>query len=223
MYKLSELEPLINSIVPFKAYDIYLFRLLCKYLQEHITESQQIVKKILKKLPSRTSKPDSYVPTTQEILSTLKNLSIVQKYTYYLALSTGLRKCECKYLIENYKSLKVQKQHDFCKIYLQLYRGNKNSYITFIPIDMHAHIVEGNLCSVSSLDAFLKRQGLIPLKYARKWFFTQCLSLGVPESIIDYLQGRSSATIGSRHYLGKEVLAEKEYREKILRFVNKLN
>ncbi|MFT4312214.1 MAG: integrase [Candidatus Woesearchaeota archaeon] len=169
------------------------------------------------------SRPDSYVPSTQEILGCLENMHIAQKLTYKLALFTGLRKCECKYLLENYTSLKVKFTPDFCKIYLQLYRGNKNSFITFIPTYLHDAILDGKLCSVDALDSFLKRNRKIPLKYARKWFYTQCLSVGVPESIIDYLQGRNSPSIGSRHYLGKEMLAEKEYREKILNTTKLIN
>lgn len=48
---------------------------------------------------------------------------------------------------------------------------------------------------------FFKRG--LPAKYLRKWNYNFLILNGVPESVADFIQGRSSSTVGSMHYLAK--------------------
>ena len=77
--------------------------------------------------------------------------------------------------------------------------------------------------SINSLTMRLKRNKLIPIKYCRKWFFSKCIELGIPESIADFYEGRSSNSIGAKHYLSKQKLADKYYEEKLVEYFEKFN
>lgn len=43
----------------------------------------------------------------------------------------------------------------------------------------------------------------MPPKYLRKWFYNKVILEGVPESIVDFFDGRSSVTVGSANYMEK--------------------
>jgi len=48
-------------------------------------------------------------------------------------------------------------------------------------------------------------------KYVRKFVFTKLVALGVPESVADFIQGRSAKTVGAKSYLAKLELAKAHY------------
>jgi intergrase/recombinase len=79
----------------------------------------------------------------------------------------------------------------------------------------------GSKLSVSSLENEIKRNNLISIKYCRKWFYTKCIKLGIPDTIADYYQGRSANSVGNNHYLSRQMLADNNY-SKIVSYLNKL-
>jgi len=76
--------------------------------------------------------------------------------------------------------------------------------------------------SVGSLERELKTKHLIPIKYCRKWFYTKCIELGVPEAIADFYEGRTANSVGSNHYLSRQMLADKFYNEKLVAYLNSI-
>ena len=48
-------------------------------------------------------------------------------------------------------------------------------------------------------------------KYVRKFVYSKLIALGVPESVADFIQGRSARTVGARSYLAKLELAKAHY------------
>ena len=76
--------------------------------------------------------------------------------------------------------------------------------------------VYGKLFHISSSYGYIRKRynqlgGSISLKYLRKWNFNMLLYKGVPESVADFIQGRSSGSIGSSHYMAKGQQAEYWY------------
>ena len=53
-------------------------------------------------------------------------------------------------------------------------------------------------------------------KYIRKWFYSKCIDLGIPSNIADFYQGRQPLMVGDRHYLNREKLADKYYKDKLM-------
>ena len=225
MYNFPELsEYLLKNISKIKEtkYTVILVSLLLKYLQEKHNVPETDILPIKKQLTFKNpSKQDTYVPTDTEIQQTLSKLSPNNQLVYLVYVVSGIRKVEGSYLLANLDKLMVQEKDGFVKITMNYLRHNKNSYFCYLPISVYKQVKTNKQLSVGSLESELKRKKLIAIKYCRKWFFTKAIELGIPESIADYLEGRVSNGVGNNHYLSKQMLADKYYKEKLLEILNK--
>ena len=142
---------------------------------------------------------------------------------YLVYVVSGIRKVEGEYLLDNLDILKCQQLDGFTKITMNYLRHNKNSYFCYLPLNVYSKLtINHKQLSISSLENEIRRKKLIPIKYCRKWFYTKCIEVGVPESIADFYEGRTSNSIGSNHYLSKQMLADRYYKDKLLIELNKL-
>ena len=168
--------------------------------------------------------PDTYVPTDKEVLNTLYKLQQDNRLFYIIYLFSGLRKIEVKYLLSNFKTLKIQTNDKFAKITLNYLRHNKNSYFCYLPLDIYNNLAKSyKHLSVGSLGSQIKKKNLIAIKYCRKWFYTKCIELSIPDSVADYFEGRISYSVGNTNYLGRQALADKYYGEKLVDFFIKFS
>jgi len=200
-----------------------LIKLLLHYLEDQeIIHSEQITL-IKKKIINIKEGVDNYVPTDQEMLLTLNQLTPNNRLVYLVYLVSGARKVEGKYLIEKLDSLKSQQLEGYVKISMNYLRHNKNSFFCYLPLEVYTKLqLNYKQLSISSLERELKNKKLIAIKYCRKWFYTKCIELGIPESIADYYEGRVSNGVGSNHYLSRQLLADQNYK-KIVSYLNKLS
>jgi len=163
------------------------------------------------------------VPTDTEIQKNLSKLTTNNRLVSLVSLVSGVRKVELNYLIKNLNSLRIQKFDNFVKITMNYLRNTKNSYFCYLPLEVYSKLLANHKqLSVGSLESEIKRKKLIPIKYCRKWFYTKCIELGIPESIADYYQGRVSNSIGGNHYLSRQMLADKNYN-KIVSYLKHFN
>jgi len=196
---------------------VKMVRLLLNYCEKKELFTDQQLITCRKKLTNHKSGVDNYVPTVQEILHTLSQLSPNNRLVYLVYVVSGIRKVEGKYLLDNLTSLKCQQLEGFIKIAMNYLRHNKNSYFCYLPSTIYQQIINNHSqLSVQSLENEIKRKKLIHIKYCRKWFYTKCIELGVPEAIADFYEGRTANSIGANHYLSKQMLADKYYKEKLL-------
>ena len=212
-YSFLELLDLIkNKIDLINSNDrlIKLTRSILNFIEnkEYVNNHQLIdIRKKIKNFPINT---DNHVPTDQEIKQTLSKLSSKHYLLYLMYLTSGLRKIEGFYLLKNINTLKYQEFKDFIKITMDYKRKNKRSYFCYLPRNLFLKL-NNNKTTVLALEQELKRNKLIPIKYCRKWFYTKCIELGIPESIADFYQGRVSSSVGANHYLSRQFLADKHY------------
>ena len=76
------------------------------------------------------------------------------------------------------------------------------------------------ICNLKSYCSVMKeiRSGRVTAKTIRKWHLNVMIKEGITESIADFIQGRSSTTVGSTHYLNKVQQAVDQYRRLIGKF-----
>lgn len=172
-------------------------------------------KKLLKK--SKCWNNDNFVPTDSEIKNTLSKLRSDLLPYYLFFLYSGIRITEGIYLLNNLDKLKVQYKEMYCKINLEYNRRNKRSFFCYLPTSIYTQI-SSKKTELSHIRMFIKRNKLIPIKYCRKWFFTKCIELGIPESIADFYEGRVATSVGSNHYLSRQALADQNYSKLIAVF-----
>jgi intergrase/recombinase len=55
---------------------------------------------------------------------------------------------------------------------------------------------------VNTITHQINQSDFVP-KYLHKWFYNLLIYNNVPESVADFIEGRSSANMGSMHYLAK--------------------
>jgi len=199
---------------------VILISLLFKYLIEVGTIKEEGCIHIRKQLRyNKKVIPDTYVPTEIEVINTIDNLSPNSKILYEIYLFSGLRKIELNYVLSNYNKLTIQQFDGFVKISTNYLRKNKNSYFCYLPDFLFNKFKEyQKQLSICTISCEIKRKKLIPIKYCRKWFYTKCIELGIPESIADFYEGRVASSVGGNHYLSRQMLADKYYGEKLVDF-----
>ncbi|MCY0882432.1 MAG: integrase [Acidianus infernus] len=67
--------------------------------------------------------------------------------------------------------------------------------------------------SKSQIDKAVKKLGLVPPKYIRKFVATKMAELGISSEIIDFIQGRTPSSILSKHYLNLFALSKENYKK----------
>ena len=172
-------------------------------------------------LKKNKSIADNYVPTDEEVKQTLSKLRPDLVPFYLLLLFSGIRISEGKYLLTNISKLKIQTNNAYCKVGLNYAHHNKGSFFCYLPLCLYTQLSFVN--KLGGLATYIARNNLIPLKYCRKWFFTKCIELGIPESIADFYEGRVATSVGSNHYLSRQMLADRFYFQLVTYFEKFMN
>ena len=192
--------------VEHSRWHITAYKKLMRYLCEE--RGNQRACQEYKRVKSRKSRADLWVPSDEEMLDTLRRAceaSVDLCWFYKLLLYTGLRAVEVEKALEKGEwSLEdgvwIQT--------LQAYRGTKNAYLAFsierpprlkVPADWVSHRAQ--------------RLGLIPPKYVRKYVSTKMIALGIQEIIVDFIQGRTPTTVLRQRYVYLRETAKQEYKK----------
>ena len=113
-----------------------------------------------------------------------------------LAVS-GIRIMELVKMMKEFDRDKLIVNHDIAKYPLNYFRGRKRAFYVYMPKNLALSLtkIEYNDDTISH---HFSKIGLAP-KYLRKWQYNFLIYQGVPESIADSIQGRSSESVGSMH------------------------
>lgn len=189
-------------------------RSLCNYFsavhdEDRVVEEE--LHKIRKHFPKPSCQPDLYTPTDQDVQETLSFLKGDNEvfYRFYVGLMcSGVRIRELAEYVNHQEKYREEKKEDFKKVLINSTRGKKSCYYIYLPASYEAP----ERVSLTYLSRYLiKNKKVIRPKYLRNWFYSKCIELGIPAPIADFYQGRSAISMGNKHYLEKEKLADKEY------------
>ena len=200
-----------------------LIKRLFNYLKEQNVSEDVLIpyRKLLKK--SKKDKIDNFVPTDEEVLDTLIKLRPKLRPLYLMYLYSGIRVLEGQYLLENIDKLKIQCVNSYQKVYLDYNRHTKCAYFCYTPSIIYNQIKTLKTPEFREILRVIKKNKLVSIKYCRKWFFTKCIELGIPESIADFYEGRVANSVGSNHYLSRQSLADSNYNKILDHFYNFYN
>ena len=198
---------------------------LCNYFEERYLDNEELVTEINKirhiaKKPSCNA--DIYTPTDKELLDNLNRIKELNQsiYLFYLGLIfSGVRIRELETYIKNPADFRVVEKEGFYKIVLNSNRITKKCYYIYLPTNFKLP----ERFSVKYLSKFLtEHKEVIRPKYIRNWFYSKCLDLGIPNGIVDFYQGRAAITVGDKHYLDKERMADHLYGKLVDYFREKI-
>ncbi|MBT4446522.1 hypothetical protein HOA92_00930 [archaeon] len=207
----------MRDLLSFDAYYKAL-RAICNFYEEKHLGEEEVLKELnrIRKIAKRKkSNPDVYTPEDSELFADLAKIKELSTgvYNYYLGLiNSGVRISEFAKFAEDPSKYRIIDKGEYIKVYLNYRRGSKNCLYIYLPkgFDNRVYVSYNYF-----IKFFQKHRGLIRPKYIRNWFYSKCLQLGIPSGVADFYQGRSAVSIGDRHYLDKERMADEKYRQLI--------
>ena len=161
-----------------------------------------------KNIPKDNVGFDVNVPSPESIISSLRVMAeacLAYRAVYELVLDSGLRLVEACRLVNGFGEAQVERFNGFYVAALGYFRRSKLAYFGFFTEETLKLIKQVN----QKVDPLLaanyrrKRPGVIAFKYLRKFANDTMTSeeLNIPESVADFIQGRTPKSIGARHYM----------------------
>jgi len=162
-------------------------------------------------IPKREIGVDLKIPSEDDIV---RSLQIVEKVdllkhrvAFNLTLDSGLRLTETVKLIDDFKADTVEKAEGFYVACAGMFRKSKVAYYGFFTehtMQLLKQLSEEEKKRLTDKNAgkyVQKLPGVVRCKYLRKFAFDKMIELGVPESVADFIEGRTPKTIGAKHYM----------------------
>ena len=193
-------------------YPVLSLRLYIKYLEETQQLSSQDATHLKKVLKVKKSKPDTYVPNDEKIRETYEKLTNDKdKIIFQILAFSGVRITEMSKMLLEYDPKNLTRKGSYARYSLNFNRGQKRSFYVYMTIEVADKVRRFYKVDAKAITKlFGIKTGLTP-KYFRKWFYNKVIMAGVPESVADFYEGRSPATVGSSNYLAKTQQADYWY------------
>jgi intergrase/recombinase len=154
---------------------------------------------------------DLRIPSEEEVAVSLRQAMKANqakyKAVYSLVLDSGLRLTEAVRLVNNLDSASIERCNDFYVAAIGYFRRNKLAYYGFFTeytMKLLRSLEEDefkDLTDKGCTTYFRSSENVTPCKYLRKYSFDKMVELEVPESVADFIQGRTPRSIGARHYM----------------------
>ncbi len=226
-YKLTgtkEFMKYLYSIDGSYRYCVLSLRAYLNFLIETGTVEQEVLVPYLRILRNvKKSQPDNYIPSDEEVKKAYGNIENARVKLYYTILAySGIHITELYKLFSEFDSERLIVGEKFAKYPLKYFRGQKKVFYVYLPIELANQLTRHYKTNSKAMTKQLTRSGLNP-KYLRKWFYNFLIYSNVPESIADYIEGRTTQTVGSMRYLGKTKQADFWYSKVIEELVKVLN
>ena len=185
-------------------------RNILNYAEEMDLLSEEQLYKMRKGLKFIKSNADAYVPSEDKVKETYQLINEPrQKLMFEILLTSGIRIREAVDLVNSFDKEKLETFDSFARYPLFELRHSKRAYYVYLPLAIAQKIERINI-TYKSVERYFQKRGL-PAKYLRKWNYNFLIMHNVPESVADFIQGRSPISIGSMHYLAKVKQADYWY------------
>ncbi|WFO75570.1 hypothetical protein J4526_01400 [Desulfurococcaceae archaeon MEX13E-LK6-19] len=164
-----------------------------------------------KEIKVKRSGIDLYIPSDEDVFTALTRACSSSEelcWIYKILVYSGLRLSEVVKLINEHDEEKWIKLNGFYKYPLSWKRGSKQAFYCY-TIEKPPRIQASN----KWISNWASKNKLLPPKYIRKWVATKMLGLGIPEEVVNFIQGRIPQEILSKHYLKLTTLADQYYQK----------
>ncbi len=166
-------------------------------------------KELYERLKTPQSSVDLKVPAPREVLEAVGKACRASQalcLVYKMLLESGARLTEVCKMLREFDSARLTEHNGFYTYALGYARGSKQSFYIFC-------ITRPKKIEVSDkwVRNWASKNNVVSPKYIRKFVATAMASLGIPESTINFIQGRVPRDILSKHYLSLYALALQHY------------
>jgi len=177
-------------------------RVYLNFLEENEILTNEDADYFRKAIPSRKTSPDGFIPSDEKVREVYSKIESELMKTAFSILSTsGIRIMELVKMMKEFDRNKLIVNGDIAKYPLNYFRGHKKAFYVYMPNKL-ALMLERTELNDDTISHYFSELGLAP-KYLRKWQYNFLIYQGVPEGVADFVQGRSSESVGSMHYLSK--------------------
>jgi len=178
-----------------------------------------------KALPKVKCGIDLNVPSEEAIINSLRKVKAISpkyKALYNLLLDSGLRLIEAVKLFNGLSN--AEEVNGFYRVTIGEFRGNKQAYYGYLSKATCNLIqsVNSTPIKVRSASHYYYLNGILAPKFLRKFAFDKMVSLDIPESVADFIEGRVARSIGAKHYMALRRQADTFYG-RYADYIGKLN
>ena len=187
-------------------------RIYLNFLEENELLLSEDANYFRKAIPTRKTAPDGFIPSddkVKEIYRKIDNESM--KAVFSVLAMSGIRRMELVKMMGEFDSKKFIVNSEVAKYPLNYFRGHKKAFYVYMPKEPAFSLKKMDL-NDDTISHYFSDIGLAP-KYLRKWQYNFLIYHGVPEGVSDFIQGRSSESVGSMHYLSKVKQADYWYKK----------
>ena len=182
------------------------------FLEENELLSSEDADYFRKVIPSRKTAPDGFIPSDEKVREAYSKIeSGPMKTAFSILASSGIRIMEQVKMMKEFDRDKLIIQGQVAKYPLNYFRGHKKAFYVYMPKELALSLEKTEL-NDDTISHYFSDLGLAP-KYLRKWQYNFLIYQGVPEGVADFIQGRSSESVGSMHYLSKVKQADYWYSQ----------
>jgi intergrase/recombinase len=187
---------------------------------------EDLLNRFRKAMPKIGTSVDFKEVTEDDVIETFNRLNgyaFKYRVIYRVILDSGLREAHVLHMIRTFNLDRLENLDEFSRYTLGLERGTKRGFYAYMrkeTAEMVKELVEkGDIPCRNSVKSFLNRhRELVKPKYIRKFSYNKMVMVGIPETVADFINGRSPRTVGGRHYMFLKTQADKYYP----RYVNYL-
>jgi len=206
----KELFEIIRKVEKGKRHFCVGLRNLLNFYEAFDLMSEESLMKYRKIVKLPKLNPDDYIPEDSKVIESFRKIEDERyRLVFKLLAFSGIRLREAVYLFNNFNRDKLIFGEKIAKYPLSLDRRTKKSFYAYMPKEFAIELRKLKL-NEDAVKQYFSRRGL-PAKYLRKWNYNFLILNGVPESVADFIQGRTSITVGSMHYLAKVKQADEWY------------
>jgi len=169
-----------------------------------------------KNIPRVEGGIDLKVPSEERVMDSLRKM--VHCYpnynaVYNLILDSGLRLIESCRLVNSLGSVELERLQGFVVAPLGYFRETKLAYFGFFTERTLQLLrkVKGSVNELNVSGYRHKHRDVVAYKYLRKFAFDKMIELEIPESVADFIQGRTPKSVGAKHYMVLVRQAKKFY------------
>jgi len=169
-----------------------------------------IISKYRSVLKIDNSKKDYFVPSDEEVIANYDKIRGHDSLrVIFLVLATaGIRYLECLDFLKDFDVNRFRRHNSFVSYNVSHLRHTKNCNNIYLPYFVFEKLRQETRGPDTLRTSYYKAKTTFSFKYLRKWNYNFLIYNNVPESVADFIQGRSSKSVSANHYLAKSQQAE---------------
>jgi len=219
VYSSKDMQELLINIESGRNWFVKAVRNLLNFAEERDDFTLEYLTKMRRVLKVQKTGVREVFITNEEIIEAYKHIKDCVKAIFKLMVYSGVRLSQIYRILGDLDHSKFVIKNKITRYPIaEISKGEKKGFWVYMPRDFINELENVELpYSYNKLQKMV-RFGRVCPNTIRKWNYNFLILNEVPESVADFIQGRSSVTVGSAHYLNKTKHADEWYSKIVDKF-----